>query len=67
MKAILSQSSMFILVILSVLTLTGCGQSGVLYLPEHGSKPDLNTPKSDVKPTQRSHSADVEPMIEKER
>ena len=42
MKAIFSQLSMFILIALTLFTLSGCGQSGVLYLPEHSDTIDKN-------------------------
>jgi predicted small lipoprotein YifL len=66
MKAILSQSSMFILVILSVLTLSGCGQSGVLYLPEQPPQSKNHTPDPKNLSTQHSTLNDVEPINDKE-
>lgn len=67
MKAILSQASMFILVLLSVLTLTGCGQSGVLYLPEHQPNPEINTPEAKNQSAQPNNLTNVEPMRDKEQ
>ncbi|KAF7767523.1 hypothetical protein PCIT_a4425 [Pseudoalteromonas citrea] len=58
---------MFILVLLSVLTLAGCGQSGVLYLPEHQPNPDINTSEAKNQSAQPNNLKDVEPIHDKEQ
>ncbi|BBN80087.1 hypothetical protein PA25_00720 [Pseudoalteromonas sp. A25] len=55
MKATLSQSSLFFLVIFTTLILAGCGQSGPLYLPEKPNSKQTNQEldKSQTKPQQQ--------------
>ncbi|NOU52985.1 lipoprotein [Pseudoalteromonas sp. JBTF-M23] len=56
MKATLSQSSLFFLVIFTTLILAGCGQSGPLYLPEKQNSKQTNQElsKSQAKPQQNT-------------
>ncbi|MBD1582692.1 LPS translocon maturation chaperone LptM [Pseudoalteromonas sp. S16_S37] len=56
MKATLSQSSLFFLVIFTTLILAGCGQSGPLYLPEKQNSKQTNQElsKSQTQPQQNT-------------
>ncbi|CAM4282232.1 LPS translocon maturation chaperone LptM [Pseudoalteromonas byunsanensis] len=58
MKATLSQSGLFFLVIFTTLMLVGCGQSGPLYLPKQQQPKSTNqTPKASDAETQQKKDA----------
>ncbi|MCF2910882.1 MULTISPECIES: LPS translocon maturation chaperone LptM [Pseudoalteromonas] len=57
MKATHTQFSLFTLILTSLLLLSGCGQSGPLYLPEQRAQP-TNAPEQAPQPEQDSGSSE---------